>query len=694
LQPRKAAAPALGPVAEQDELPNLPPSTSEKKAGIVFSSPRAVPSTPAASSAVRPAFAEMHPAHAHHTTAAPSSGLRLGFTDIRPSDRNADRPSGMMQATPTKAAVPSSPFNFQFTNKSEGVLSSRAQQVKDEIREEAARIKAQLEAARTQELADMEMVNGRRIAKPKGKSSRFSAAHMTEFKKMDSIAGHASAFRAVPGKFTPITAGLKRSSSKANLDEVSSVTFRSGIKRSPSKAKLDEPEIRHSKTQATIGSPTKTRLQFDDDPPSPAKRFKKRLEDDAASSRPVSRDESSIPRPTSKGNDAAPVSLPRSQTTTSLWMSPTKASTARTAAPAKPTTSPVKSPSKPELASAAKSSTKPLLSDVKKSATTNNLKAVGMNPGKRILSPRFERVKSMLRGHRSVFPRTEPASSSVPNNSMTPAPVRAEKPLPSLPASATTPRRKLVKRVNFSPDLQAASSLQNSPSASRSAVPRTKSLRKVSAEVQYPILDTVMSEDGNDTVSYPDLSKLLQSSPPKEEQKHTEPSVPPSVPSTFTFRTDHTICFGNTSPGGFGGSPGQSSVRHVRPSMLPMPGSFPASLMGSHNYRENNENRENKENKSPMNILPGIEHGLQNKKRHRVSTDEDDAEAEAAARAAKKRKNEHVPEGDALLAPRLMASASAKRKQIPRPAGGSSPSKKRPVLSLSRLNMLARPKNR
>ncbi len=93
-----------------------------------------------------------------------------------------------------------------------------------------------------------------------------------------------------------------------------------------------------------------------------------------------------------------------------------------------------------------------------------------------------------------------------------------------------------------------------------------------------------------------------------------------------------------------------------------------------------------------------------NKKRHRVSEDEEEAEREAEERAAKKRKNDPVPEGDALLAPRLTGAGRSqlgpatpkKPSQIVGFSASRTPSpvKKRPVLSLSRLNMLARPKLR
>jgi hypothetical protein len=94
---------------------------------------------------------------------------------------------------------------------------------------------------------------------------------------------------------------------------------------------------------------------------------------------------------------------------------------------------------------------------------------------------------------------------------------------------------------------------------------------------------------------------------------------------------------------------------------------------------------------------------MSTKKRHRVSTDEEEAEQEAADRAAKKRRQEKVPEGDALLAPRLIASASAKRtlaspRKLPLPTAGQVPGTPSPMkkkgISLSRLNMLARPKLR
>ena len=143
---------------------------------------------------------------------------------------------------------------------------------------------------------------------------------------------------------------------------------------------------------------------------------------------------------------------------------------------------------------------------------------------------------------------------------------------------------------------------------------------------------------------------------------------------------------------------------------MPMPGSFPLSVPTS---------GADKENKAPAAIIAGPAHGIKNKKRHRVSDEEEEAQREAEERAAKKRKNDPVPEGDALLAPRLTGAAAGgsgagaaqgpssrpgfgssspkKPSQLVGFGGGSrtpSPTKKKAVLSLSRLNMLARPKQR
>jgi hypothetical protein len=373
-------------------------------------------------------------------------------------------------------------------------------------------------------------------------------------------------------------------------------------------------------------------------------------------------------------------------------------------------------------------------------------------------SGRLDKVKALLRGgyRKSAVASPDKAKSAIPLPSTLNVPrtlpssfASLDKELPPVPPA--TPSRKLVKRVAFTPDTTRTVLAENSPSPVKSGIPQLK-LAPAGGEVYYPTLDTVMTdsdgsddedaEDGADDrdndVSYPDLSphRPLPEPPVAAEHqvKHFKAStfVEPgtastSGPNNFTFRANQTIRFGglpSNKSAGFGTSPGQASVRVVRSSIMPsMPGSFPASTFESVQEPVSNTspNKENmvprpedlalamdflkKDVSVPTPVLTGLSHGLANKKRHRVSTDEDDVEREANERAAKKRRQESVPEGEVLLAPRLAHSA---RRPIATPsrlrAGGgfasasklasSSPLKKKSGISLSRLNMLARPKLR
>ncbi len=179
-------------------------------------------------------------------------------------------------------------------------------------------------------------------------------------------------------------------------------------------------------------------------------------------------------------------------------------------------------------------------------------------------------------------------------------------------------------------------------------------------EVHYPTLDAVLDEaEKSSDVSYPDLSKHRPLPEPPTKQFHAS-SAEASVPGTFTFRSDHTIRFGSVSPG-FGTTSGQASVRQVRPSMPTV--SCPAASVL---YPEHHKHESQQENEAPRTKFVTPAHGAANKKRNRVSTDEEDAEQEAAARAAKKRRHDAVPEGDALLAPARVDSAGKKLASSPR----------------------------
>ncbi|KAJ9151956.1 Erythromycin esterase [Pleurostoma richardsiae] len=650
----KRTATQLSAVTEGDESASNTPTQS---LNALLSSPMPPPKTPADSSPVKPGLEEMHPSKVHATMAPPSSALRLGFTDIRPSDSANGRLAFVAQSTPTKSAVIPSPL----LSRSDLGLGSEVQEVLKQIREDAAKIKVGLAAELAQKKAEEEQVNGRKLAKPKGRAGRFSAAHMAEFKKMDSIKNHPSAFRAGAGRATPVSKGVKRTQSKANLTD-------SDRAAPPSTKKIQNPPVQ----------------ELD----SPAKRARKHFNEDASTNRPVSRDGSFIPRPATAGKDVG--SIPRSHSTLSSLMTPTKSSLARLAGTKTPTTarSMIKSPSKPVLGSG-----------LKKSATMHDLgtrKHDEADTVASVQSPgRLERVKSIFGRQKSVSKKPTSAIPMPSAISRTPAPPRLEKDLPPLPL--TTPGRKLPRPILFTPETKRAALLQNSPSPIKSCAPSSKTSNTL---VQYPSLDAMMSEEEPEiTVHYPDLSaaRPLPEPPAKTATSPNKLTIPDSnAPGNFTFRSDQTIRFASSSPSGFGSSPGQVSVRPVRPSILPtadMPGSFPSSVMS----------RPNKENEAPEPIfdLKAVPHGMINKKRHRVTDDEEEAEQEAAERAAKKRRAQPVPEGEALVAPRLLsakkglATATPRKLATPRSNIGTSRSPaKKPVLSLSRLNMLARPKYR
>lgn len=281
---------------------------------------------------------------------------------------------------------------------------------------------------------------------------------------------------------------------------------------------------------------------------------------------------------------------------------------------------------------------------------------------------KLDRLKSIL--HRPTISPEKQASMKHMSTASVGSPGKANlnKELPSVPTTPGSGRSQNIKHVTFTPTVltKHIAGIQNSPSPFKSGIPRSKSTMHMGT-VHYPLLSTATSDDTlSKEVHYPVLTPKheLPQIPDKKEAK----MGPPSVPGTFTFRTDKTIDFGK-SPRGFGASPGQSSIRQVRPSILPttMPGTFPDG---------------NKEN---IGGLPAIPHGLLNKKRHRAdSSDEEDAEIEGSP--TKKRK------GSVASTPAYMATKVGAAHVTPK--SKTSSQSKKGVLSFSRLNMLARPKMR
>ncbi|KAI0128730.1 hypothetical protein BJ170DRAFT_693553 [Xylariales sp. AK1849] len=701
---KPSLVPRLGSVTEGDESHTENPTQS---LDAIMSSP-IKPSTPVGAALVKLPMSEMHPSKVHQTMAPPSSGLKLGFVDINADPRSRDHASGATQVTPSKTPLRTSDFTFRVTRPTatEMSLGPEAQRMMDELREEAAKIKADLVARREQEREEEAALfpEGRKIATAKGKASRFSDIHMAEFKKMDSIANHPSAYRAVPGRSTPVKSGIKRSQSKANLDE---------------------PESASRKATSVRAVPKSAEKQREE-PESPTKRVRQRIEDDASTLRPVSRDASAIPRPKSSGNDSVRSGIPRSQTMASL-MTPTKASVARANVTKTPTIALVRSPSKPELTSLTKfqnktaglgalmkSPTRPDLGSLikspskshiggslKKSLTLGNMGASQGIPTLVQTPGRFDRVKSILKRQ---FSASKP-KSHLPQFAVPKTPGRSDREPAVVPL--TTPGQKFGKHVEFTPDTKQATLTQNSPSPTKSSIPRSKTNPKLTAPSYLSFGTVIGTKRGQGEVAYPDLSSY-GADPEEEVESDEKKKLPDSVPGTFTFRSDHTIHFESASPKGFGASSGQASLRHVRKSVASnarMPGSFPRDGESSPNKENDNpaisgipHGMSNKKRHRAIwedeEVKSGISHGISNKKRHRASWDDEDDEDEGAQRGAKKLRKDPPAEGEALVAPRLAASSPIKKPAVRAISCTPSPQKKKASLSLSRLNMLARPKHR
>ncbi|KAI1337912.1 hypothetical protein F5Y15DRAFT_407853 [Xylariaceae sp. FL0016] len=693
---RTSPAPNLGSLTERDESPDELQQDHNKSLNAIMSSPMPHPRTPSVATPVKLPMSEMHPSKVHQTMAPPSSGLKLGFTDI---DYTKDQSSGIRQSTPSKTPLPSSAFTFRHERPGGDFgLGPEAQRMMDDLREEAARIKEDLAAKEAQEHQEEGNANdGRVIAKAKGKAGRFSAVHMAEFKKMDSIANHPSLYRTQYNLATPAKGSLKRSQSKADLDE---------------------PESARSKTVPARRAPRLVEQQRVE-PESPVKRARQRIEDDTASSRPMSRDGSNIPRPKSSGNDSVRSGIPRAHTHGSL-MTPTKASLARATGP-KPTAGGLsKSPSKPELGSLARSQSKPEPDGLARSPSKSSFATLTRSPSKKgfagltksvsikenstieqaptvIQTPgRFHRMKSILKRQfsaskpKSNLPHFPSMMAKTPSRTEDQRIATAKTPSRNdhqelLTAPVTTPGRKVERHVDFTPETKRATINQNSPSPVKSSLPRSKTMTKLPPpNFGSSISSAKKQKDADRDVTYPDLSAYTGEASRSEQQKPER--LPESVPGTFTFRSDHTIRFESLSPNGFGAKEGQSSLRHVQDSAIPalrIPGSFP----------RNSEISPNKENQEP--VPGGIPHGMSNKKRHRATWDTEDEEIdEGAKRGAKKlRKDPPTAEGHAVVAPRLAIQKSP-TKNASRLSHTPSPQKKKTGLSASRLNMLARPKIR
>lgn len=568
--------------------------------------------TPTTTSRFRPGMEEMHPSKVHKSTTKPTGSVsRSTVKDVETGPTAT--PSGLMalaiaQNTPTKVpgAWPhmSSP-RFDFTiGRDESVLSLEAQRIMDSVRGEAAKIKAQMQAERDkQDLNDKEAnhsfsLTGRKIAQPKGKSGRFSDAHREEFKRMESIAGHASIWK---NNIQPNAATL---TGKSDPD-LSADVVESQLPRSKSLRSLKASRFQDCDRLENLA---------------PGKRAKKRHDDDTSSARPISRGEAAQDANIeSTASKAPPQSrLPSAVTT------PTKASLARTASVKHVKPSLIPSPSRSKL-----------------TQTTGSPAMVKSEGSKkyRLSLAKFNHMKSLSHRHQPVIANDPKKESAGPPLAIPEGKLNTDKALPGLPqpAQIQLSSPSIVQRSESTP--VARSKLDHVPaSPSPSKIPEARFLLKSDALVP-------------DQVRYPSIANS-----PNITKRVKIPTA--SVPGEFTFRSDQTMLF---NP-----APRTPTIRQVRPSGI----STPLAIFDP---------------------LPPIPHGLPNKKRRRAASDDEDIENTAP---------ESMTRDDADE-PRMKKLKSSPQKntpitgsKIPQAHGGKEKSKGRGILSMSRLNMLARPKAR
>ncbi|KAB8343189.1 hypothetical protein FH972_022779 [Carpinus fangiana] len=636
----------LNTVSEHGETPNRAPEATPQKC----SKPRPSQSaahTPTSGCRITPASDKMHPALFHSVKKMTSANRipvpstpsnHLASSSLIKEKRVEDQPS---------AALSSVPFDFRHASVD---LSSEAQKIMDEVRAQATRIKEELRAQEQEqtnkddEALGMSSAHGRKIAKPKGKAGRFSDVHMADFKKMDSIANHASAFRADPARIASTARSLKRTKSAAGLDEPESTPKR------PSNGMLHTPRTA---------------------PPAPPIRSAKRvkqLDGSATAPRPATTREII----SKNSNTGSPIKT-NTQTSRSnrALMTPTKASLARASS----------------LRSVAIESRIPSLarsSSLKKTGTptrtgselpTSSIAAVqteNSHKFRNAMATKFHNVKSILRRPQIRF-SDDPAKIAAGTHLATPRREGGKnKPLPQLPEEPGTPSHRHEKHVNFSASTgaRAEERLAKEPTTPTPAKGGMFSgVFSHASAVNYPTLV--------------DAEQLPPSPTPASDFAQAKPrSTSIAEPGDFTFRSNNVISFSSPSkPKG-----ASATIRKV-----PANDDYPA---GSASV-------------SQLSTLATIPHGLSNKKRKRdegsgmsvakklfAMSEEsenkensmDVADEDVAQQSPSKKPRFMSQAGTRVLSPVKAVSAPTKR--------SPQKSKAKGVMTMSRLNALARPKER
>ncbi|KAL9576921.1 MAG: hypothetical protein Q9212_006716 [Teloschistes hypoglaucus] len=443
----EAASNKLSSVLEREESPlNKLHNIDE-----VVSAPAAPPNTTTAKRYVMPGafdtpppaerfsagLHEMHPSKVHHVHTTVKHFVAVNPSYTAPAVKESAQ---WTLATPskTRGSLPphmSSPgFDFTFT-RPDSDLSEDAKKIMDSVREEAARIKAQMHTEREKHDEEEDDVQaphtpvGRKIAVPRG--GRYSDIHKQQFKKMDSIASHVSNWKS---KFQSTVAAPTQSSM---------------LKRSNSKAGFDQAESGMPPSKSF-----KTLPKADGNATSSEKRVKRNHEDDAFQTRPVSHD-------TNEVFYATPAKV-QHKGLPSVVSTPTQASLARSAS--------------------VKASKGSMIPSMSRSASTKTLGTPYTEGSNKYMSriAKFSPVKSILHRSQPKFSDDPIKVASGTHLPLPGKPLALDKDLPDLPA---TPHRDLQrspsvkKQVNFTPSTKPITSITPTASPSPTKIPRSESMK-------------------------------------------------------------------------------------------------------------------------------------------------------------------------------------------------------------------------
>ncbi|KAJ4361923.1 hypothetical protein N0V83_010864 [Neocucurbitaria cava] len=566
--------PAVGPVSRLPQAtPTLHKSTSSKS---LFTA--ATSRTPKDRTPIKPAGQEMHPAHHHASTAKVLDEARwLGFQALG-AFTAPPKAMAVGQVTPSKTPVPtpankaidikSSPeFRFRFkspfsTTKSSkqdeaGLSPSTRNILKDAAISGTPGGGSRALFGTTEFSTKADMSPQRKKVEPKGKMARFSDVHMSQFKKMDSIANHPSAFRADPNRFKPIIGQplkkspskpdlakpepnkLKRTQSKMDIAESSSKAA-SGLKRTQSKMDLGEParKLPPTPSKPTPGLPrsqSTVRLVPETQIGRPAsregasnpyaKRVKRTESDDAATNRPKSSEGKPVApvaaAPTPARKITSQTALPR---LAARLMTPTKSSIARS-----------------QSVKATKSTS--MIPSLTQSPSTNNFFSPAhiaqtmrdnARESMRKATSNLQRVRSILRTPSRKF--SDDPSKIVAGTHMSPPPaINFGKALPPVPATAP-----VKKHVNFT-----SSTLERTADIEINHSPSPVKFRAGSemptGAVVYPTLQP--------SVQYPELSQDDETPAASPSRRLTFGGEAVNQPRSFSFDSGKPINFGPASTG-------------------------------------------------------------------------------------------------------------------------------------------------